>query len=623
MSIKKRNPIFISLIFAFTFLFFLPFIHSENLLPTDVTILKSADFQNGHFFSVADLLQEATSIQLQKDGAANSKTLVKINGGQSFKNTLILLDGVALNHNFDGEVDLSQIPLSMVDRVEINKGGTSILYGASTPGGSINIITKRPDQKGLNVQLGTLVGRFGTKASQGNIIGRSSIGDFSYAGSRQQSNGYSLNEDSRFTSHFGNFSRSFNGHGFWGLEYFYQGSDIGVPHGTKVPLSQWNGDLEQHPTDENAYKEQLSQHVKGILSLPTKFNGNWLSTLTRITRHEEFKTSRTGYDTSDAHFTSLSFNSSWRNKFWDIGIEKQNWDKTLFPFSQTKSHQESGFIQRNWLGEHALFSSGVRVDHHSQAGNIVSPRFTGIVELSKKALLSASASQISRAPSDQELFHPISTSTIPNPQLHFEKGWGYDLGTSLTPCDFFTAKITGFSKSIQDLIFQDPKTNKLKNEGREKIIGIEQEFLLKIRKENSVLRNINLKGSWTHQKSETSLEDGTGYHASALSSRNIGLAQVENILSKSKSLTNTFRFQSKQYEQMGQQGLKIPSYWVWNLRFNVKIHKANLFTGVDNILGHRFSQSFSVDQSGTIPQTVLSPQPDRTFWAGLNIQFTN
>ena len=57
------------------------------------------------------------------------------------RGTLILLDGVPLNQ--DGKYNLEDIPSDIIDRIEIVRGGGSVLYGSEASGGVINIITKK------------------------------------------------------------------------------------------------------------------------------------------------------------------------------------------------------------------------------------------------------------------------------------------------------------------------------------------------------------------------------------------------------------------------------------------------------------------------------------------------
>ncbi len=60
------------------------------------------------------------------------------------KETLVLVNGVPIATPTHGSYDLDQIPLNMVERVEIVRGAASTLYGSDAYGGVINIITRKP-----------------------------------------------------------------------------------------------------------------------------------------------------------------------------------------------------------------------------------------------------------------------------------------------------------------------------------------------------------------------------------------------------------------------------------------------------------------------------------------------
>jgi iron complex outermembrane recepter protein len=101
--------------------------------------------------------------------------------------TLILLNGrrVAAHGLNGGTVDLKQIPLAAVERVEVLKDGASAIYGTDAIGGVINFILRK-DYKGVevsatydgtqdgggNVYRGSVLGGFGDLSRDGwNVMG--------------------------------------------------------------------------------------------------------------------------------------------------------------------------------------------------------------------------------------------------------------------------------------------------------------------------------------------------------------------------------------------------------------------------------------------------------------------
>jgi len=82
------------------------------------------------------------------------------NGGASYVNlrgigsnrNVVLLDGDRIvPAGFGGQVDLNNIPLALVERVDVLTGGASTTYGADAVGGVVNFILKN-DFSGLEAQ---------------------------------------------------------------------------------------------------------------------------------------------------------------------------------------------------------------------------------------------------------------------------------------------------------------------------------------------------------------------------------------------------------------------------------------------------------------------------------------
>lgn len=65
--------------------------------------------------------------------------------GVSKDNVAILVNGIPLNQ--DGNYDLESISTDIIDRIEVVKGGSAVLYGSNASAGVINIITNKKQGK--------------------------------------------------------------------------------------------------------------------------------------------------------------------------------------------------------------------------------------------------------------------------------------------------------------------------------------------------------------------------------------------------------------------------------------------------------------------------------------------
>lgn len=102
-----------------------------------------------------EALGHATGIELQDYGPGGSSmgnmaSKVVIRGNNN--GTLVLLNGIPLN--IRGTYDLNDIPLENIERVEIVRGGGSVLYGSNATGGVINIITKKQTSNYIKAGIG-------------------------------------------------------------------------------------------------------------------------------------------------------------------------------------------------------------------------------------------------------------------------------------------------------------------------------------------------------------------------------------------------------------------------------------------------------------------------------------
>ena len=67
--------------------------------------------------------------------------------GLTNRHVLILVNGKKLTGDISGNVDLGQIDVNLIERVEVLNGAASTLYGSDAVGGVINIIMREPDAK--------------------------------------------------------------------------------------------------------------------------------------------------------------------------------------------------------------------------------------------------------------------------------------------------------------------------------------------------------------------------------------------------------------------------------------------------------------------------------------------
>jgi len=116
---------------------------SKSESPVSIEIYRSAFFKLNPTPSLFEALQLASGVRPQLNCNVCNTGDIHINGMEGGY-TLILIDGMPVISNLGSVYGLMGIPNSMIERMEIMKGPSSVLYGSEAMGGIINVITKTP-----------------------------------------------------------------------------------------------------------------------------------------------------------------------------------------------------------------------------------------------------------------------------------------------------------------------------------------------------------------------------------------------------------------------------------------------------------------------------------------------
>ena len=109
-------------------------------VPVFTEIINSSDIEASNAFTVGELIEDRAGVckMYNFDGSFDYNLL-----GLDSKYILVLKDGQPITGKFADKIDLDQIVLANVEKIEILKGPGSALYGTEAMGGVINIISKR------------------------------------------------------------------------------------------------------------------------------------------------------------------------------------------------------------------------------------------------------------------------------------------------------------------------------------------------------------------------------------------------------------------------------------------------------------------------------------------------
>ncbi len=94
--------------------------------------------------TLADILDEVAGVRMRRLGGLESYSTVSIRGSSAAQ-VLVLRDGVPIGSASGAEVDINEIPLTDVERIEVYRGPSAAHFGTGGLGGVVNLISRNPE----------------------------------------------------------------------------------------------------------------------------------------------------------------------------------------------------------------------------------------------------------------------------------------------------------------------------------------------------------------------------------------------------------------------------------------------------------------------------------------------
>lgn len=145
--------------------------------------------------NLTDVLSQQLDMRVTQNNILGSS--VKMNGisGQNIK---ILVDGIPVIGRQNGNIDISQINMNNVERIEIIEGPMSVSYGTDALGGLINIVTKKTSSYPLEGDVNFYYETVGTFNGDGAIYFKQGAHSAVLNGGRYFFDGFSAPDTSRY-----------------------------------------------------------------------------------------------------------------------------------------------------------------------------------------------------------------------------------------------------------------------------------------------------------------------------------------------------------------------------------------------------------------------------------------
>lgn len=116
---------------------------SKKEAPVIVNVLSEKTFEQTNAQDISQALGFQSGVRVEYNCQNCGFPQVRINGMEG-PYTQILIDSRPVLSSLAGVYGLEQIPVNMVERIEVVKGGASALFGSNAIAGTINLITKEP-----------------------------------------------------------------------------------------------------------------------------------------------------------------------------------------------------------------------------------------------------------------------------------------------------------------------------------------------------------------------------------------------------------------------------------------------------------------------------------------------
>jgi len=164
-------------------------------VPVTTELITREEMSQTGALTVADALESNIGANISDDLSGKGIPLRGIDPSR----VLILIDGRRVIGRVLGSLDLGQISLSNVERIEIVKGSGSTLYGSDALGGVINIITQKPRELS-SLRTSIEYGSFKTFDPEIQFEGKLNKWGLLLSGKHEQTDGFDLIKETPHTN---------------------------------------------------------------------------------------------------------------------------------------------------------------------------------------------------------------------------------------------------------------------------------------------------------------------------------------------------------------------------------------------------------------------------------------
>lgn len=439
------------------------------------TVVTAADIERTQAQSVSELLNGLTGVDVASSGGAGKVTSLYLRGSNS-GHTLLLIDGVRVGSATLGAPAWQNLPLGVIDRIEIVRGPQSGLYGSDAIGGVVQIFTKKGEGEPRAWGSAALGSPQGVDALLG-YGGRVDDTRFSLALGHYDTEGFNATTPENF-----GYNPDRDGyHNTFGHLSVTREFAPGQSFGVTLLRAQGNNAYDGFPPEAKVDGDFVQQVVS--IQADNRLNDVWrMKTLVGQSqdRAEEFVDdfSIAEFNTRRDQFTWQHDLSLGRDHTLSLGYDYQKErvsGTSVQDYSQRTRDDNALFVSDTLrLGDVDLQAS-LRSDDYDDLGRHNTGRFGAGWQFTPSSRLTASYGTGYKAPSFNDLYYPDTPFAVGNPDLRPESSRSWDLGFEQT----FVGvqwRAALFHSRVEDLINWAPDANfkfRPDNVDRARLRGVE------------------------------------------------------------------------------------------------------------------------------------------------------
>lgn len=442
---------------------------SANDALAPVEVITRDDIARSQARSLPDLLRGRAGISIGNQGGLGKLTTMSLRGAET-DHVLVLVDGVRIGSPTSGLVSFQDLPMALIDRVEIVRGPRSSLYGADAIGGVIQIFTRR-DRGAVAPRASVTVGSHGGREASAGIGGRFGRGWFGADAAYQRSDGINACTGSstlfagcfteepdrdgyrnRSLSLRGGFDAtdtlSFEGHALRAEgENEYDGSFVNY---SEVVQQVIGGKATWRPNDDVRLQFSAGRNRDSSDNfLGDVANGFFSTDRDSVTLQGDF-------GVGEGQLLSVGFD--WLRDRVDSDTA----------YDESERDNRAGFVQYQGRFGAQSIEASLRRDDNEQFGGHTTGSIAWGLGFAGNWRLTAGYGTAFKAPTFNELYYPF----FGNPALRPEESKTWELSLAYRG-ERFNARIDGFSTRVDDLIAYDASIFLPNNIERARVRGAE------------------------------------------------------------------------------------------------------------------------------------------------------